>query len=57
MYATGVGLVMNGIRNQKNRKPVAEEAEKAESEVPQKRNNILKRLWSELIDSEEDEQL
>ena len=57
MYATGVGLVMNGIRNQKSRKPVSEKSEKVESDVPQKRNNILKRLWSELIDSEEDEQL
>jgi hypothetical protein len=48
---------MNGIRNQKSRKQVTEETEKIKNEVPQKRNNILKRLWSELIDSEEDEQL
>ncbi len=57
MYATGVGLVMNGIRNQKNRKPATEESGAVENEVAPKRNNILKRLWSELIDDERDEQL
>jgi cell division protein FtsA len=57
MYATGVGLVMNGIRNQKNRKPATEESGAVENEVAPKRNNILKRLWSELIDDEKDEQL